>query len=375
MLYTVRSFYMTALAFGLSGCSLHPLPENFPLNFPRASTFDIVQKVRCEAQAGLDRFRNSRHPEHVKQIVRATSIGYDFKLVMAETNDLDDGALDFVRKPAAKGSKGSLTVNLTGKATKMRKNTRTFRIVEHLADVANADCSPETLRAQLAYPIAGSLRVDDIVTTYIRLELISDLGQDGDDIAQISEEPKKRTGVFSDHLQFNTRLSVGATPTLKVSAVAGSFKLTNATIDGAAVRSDQHSLIIAFAQEPDFHKTEIRRQIGSGERRSFRLQKTERGRVEQGSEAARQRIGLVEKHPARSFAQSVQSVPKSVISEPRTQTELVAANLDARNKVLLELSRLRNLADDEEESSRFLGERLLTFLRPPGETGPGERPR
>jgi hypothetical protein len=142
-------------------------------------------------------------------------------------------------------------------------------------------------------------------------------------------------------------LSLQATPTLTVSAVAGSFRLTNATLQGSATRSDLHSLIIAFAQDPDFHTTELNR-------------------------AARNRAVLVaERRPPRAFAASV---PKSAISGPRMQTALVAANADARNRVLLELARLRNLADDEQESSKFLGQRLLTFLRPPGETGPGERP-
>jgi hypothetical protein len=364
MLYPVRSCCIAALALGLAGCSMHPLPENYPLNFPRASTFDIVQKVRCEAKAGLARFKDSRRPEHVKKIVQATSIGYDFKLVMAETNNAEDGALDFVRKPAKKGSKDSFTVNVTGEATKARSNTRTFRIVEDLAAVANADCSDQALRANLAYPISGSLRVDDIVSTYVRLEMISNLDQRGEDAAEVpaEDDPRKRTGVFSDFLVFNTRLSLDATPTLKVSAVAGSFKLTNAGIHGSAVRSDQHSLIIAFAQDPDFHKTELERVRNQ---RAFLAHKTELDR------ARGQRAFLVQRRQARPV---VESVPLSVVSEPRTQTTLVAANAVARNKVLLELARLRNLADDEEETPRFLGERLLTFLRPPEETGPGERP-
>ena len=328
---------------------MHPLPENFPLNFPRASTFDIVQKVRCEVQAGLNRFKSSKHPERVAQIVQATSIGYDFKLVMTETDNATEGKVDFTRKGAKKGSKESTTASLTGAARKTRQNTRTFRIVEDLGDVIKADCSAETLRANLVYPIAGSLHADDVVSTYIRLERMSNL-DDPEDAADLSgiavEDVKKRSGVFSDHLLFNTRLSLDATPTLTLTAVAGSFKLTNATIHGAAARSDQHSLIIAFAQDPDFHKTEI-------------------------SNAAVQRSALVQR---RQRVSPVESVPLSVISGPRTQTDLVAANARARNKVLLELARLRNLADDDEESSKFLGRRLLTFLRPPEETGPGERP-
>src|SRR5215470_14962341 len=90
---------LVLLAFPLAGCSMHPLPENFPLNFPRASTFDVVQKVRCEAKAGLDRFNNSRHQDHVRQIIEATSIGYDFSFVMTENNDATGGDLHFAGRP------------------------------------------------------------------------------------------------------------------------------------------------------------------------------------------------------------------------------------------------------------------------------------
>jgi hypothetical protein len=256
-----------------------------------------------------------------------------------------------------------LTVDLSGKAAKTRSNTRTFRIVEDLAAVASADCSDEALRANLAYPISGRLRADDIVSAYIRLEMISNLDEHGQDVAEIpvTDDPRDRTKVFSDFLMFNTRLSLGATPTLKVSAVAGSFRLTNATINGLVIRNDQHTLIIAFAQDPDFHKTELER--ARQQRRSLVLKREPERKVGQRSFLARGRQ-----------VSPPDSVPLSVISEPRTQTRLVAANAVARNKVLLELARVRNLVDDEEETPRFLGERLLTFLRPPEETGPGERP-
>ncbi len=240
---------------------MHPLPENFPLNFPRASTFDIVQKVRCEAKAGLERFKNSRHPEHINLIIDSTSIGYDFKFVMTETNDATGGNLHFTRKPANPASERSLDIDLTGEATKKRMNTRTFRLVEDLADVAKADCSAEALRANLAYPIAGRLHVDDVVYTYVRLERMGDLDDpvEQGDIAIPTDDPlnpRKRSGVFSEQLLFRTSLKLGATPTLTVSAVAGSFRLTSASVNGQIKRVDAHDVIIAFAQDPDLHKKE-----------------------------------------------------------------------------------------------------------------------
>ena len=244
---------IAALALALPGCSAHPLPENFPLNLPRTSTLDIVRKVRCEAKAGLDRFKNSKRKD---QIMEATSIGFDFSFVMTENNDLADGELDFVGRPDNPNSKRSVTVKLTGKAMKERKNTRTFRIIEDLADIAKADCSGEALRANLAYPISGSLHIDDIVYTYIRLERMSNLEDPKDDLGGVAED-KSRKGVFSEQIEFRTALKLGATPTLTISAEVGSFRLTNATVGSQLRRKDSHDVIIAFAQDVDFHKNEV----------------------------------------------------------------------------------------------------------------------
>lgn len=337
MTYPLRFRYCIApaLAFSLLGCSMHPLPENFPLNFPRASTFDIVQKVRCEAKAGLERFKNSKNKEHVASIIAATSIGYDFQFTMIEDNNAAGGALNFLRRPANKASKGSLEVGVTGSAERKRKNKRTFRIVEALGDVEKADC-PAEARANLAYPISGTLRVDEIVNTYIRLERISDLeplDKQPDVTEDVETREKPRTAVFSEHLQFKTTLTSGATPTLKLSAVAGSFRLTNATVHGVATRSDDHSLIIAFAQDPDFNDEKVKR--------------------------------------ARDERKKI--IGRKLVRGARAETALAQGSSEfARNRLVLELARLRNLLDDEEEGAKFLGERLLKFLRPPDETGPGE---
>jgi hypothetical protein len=337
MMYKARfGCCVAALVLGVAGCSIHPLPETFAMNFSRASTLDIVQKVRCEAQAGLDRFRNSRHPEHVQQIVQATTIGYDFKFVMEEDDDATAGVVHFVGLPSNTKSKRQLDVDLNGSATKLRTNTRTFRIIENLADVAKADCSAGAVRANLAYPIAGALNVDDVVYTYIRLELISNLGEETNtDINVVDDGSKKRTGVFSEHLTFRTHLELDAKPTLKLTLVAGSFRLTNATVTGAVTRKDDHDVIIAFGQDPKFHNQEI-------------------------------------KDLTRAKLRVANLPPKKPINGPRAETELAAVSAVGRNKVLLELSRVRNLVDDQQENPKFLGRRLLTFLRPPDETGSGD---
>jgi hypothetical protein len=320
---------------------MHPLPDNFPLNFTRASTFDIVQEVRCEVKAGLDRFKNSRYQKHIKQIILATSIGYDFRFDMTEKNDATGGKVQLLGISASGATPRE--VDLTGSVERSRENIRTFRFVEDLADVERADCSVEALRANLAYPIAGRLHVDDIAYTYVRLETITNFGVSGFGVegdASTAQGLPKRNGVFSEHLEFNTKLTGGATPTLTLSVAAGSFGLKSATVAGDVTRNDQHSLIIAFAQDPNFHNVEVKRALD-------------------------ERTAVLSPYV-------IDGVQKKIVRSPRLETALAQANAVSRNRVLLELARLRFLKDDEHEAPKFLGERLLTFLRPPDETGPGD---
>jgi hypothetical protein len=338
------------LASSLLGCSMRPLPENFPMNFPRASTYDIVQRVRCEAQealVGLKARGGAKRREHIEQIIAATSIGYDFEFVMVEDNTLSDGALGFGR---ASGKKGSLSVDISGGASRQRKNSRAFRIVEDLADVEKADCSHEATTANLAYPISGSLRVNEIVRTYVQLERISNLEpgesvqEEIDDVVEgAGTREKPKTGVFAEHLEFRTTLKAGATPTLQLSAVVGSLRLTNAAVSGSVARSDSHSLIIAFAQDPDFK-----------DRKFFTDRKFAKYR--------------------KAVAERGQILDAKAVGGARAATAFAQGTARARNRLVLELARLRNLRDDEQEGAKFLGRQLLRFLRPPDETAPDGQP-
>jgi hypothetical protein len=321
-----------ALAVALSACSMHPLPENFPLNFPRASTYDIVQNVRCEMQVELVRLKKSRHRDHIDKIIAATNVGYDFQFTMTENNDANAGSLGFARS----SSRVDTTVSLTGSATRERANIRTLQIIEDLSDVVKADCSPEG-RANLAYPISGSLRVGDVVRTYLGLERISNLEKPDDFDDQHSGIGP--SAVFSEHLLFKTSLTAGATPTLTLSAVVGRLRLTNASIGGVVKRNDEHSLIIGFAQDPNFSDDEFNRKA---------------------KQARAQRIYLSEKG-------------KEVVRGARAETALAQGTSEyARNRLALELARQRNLLDDEQDEARFLGEQLLKALRPPDETVAGK---
>ena len=81
-----------ALALALAGCSMHPLPEDVA----PASTYDIVQRIRCEVAEGLRDFPRN---QTFKKIVDNTTIGYDFTFKITEKDSAAGGTLEFKRPP------------------------------------------------------------------------------------------------------------------------------------------------------------------------------------------------------------------------------------------------------------------------------------
>jgi hypothetical protein len=349
MVQTFRFRYgvAPALALSLAGCSTHPLPENHPLSLPRASTFDIVQRARCEAKAALEPLRRGKRKAHVDKIVASTSIGYYFSFVITERNNATGGSLDFT-KPWAPPSGKTFTLDLSGEAARSRKNTRHFTIIEDLADVASikaGDC-PEAVGTNVAYPISGSLGIDEVVRSYIGVERVSDLDEDVVAEGAGKAVDETRAGVFSEVLHFNTRLNASATPTLTLNTVPGRFRLTSASATGVVERTDNHTLIIAFAQDKGFKDDEFNKKRAEARSQGKRYIDGKARKLEGGRRYIR---GA---HTEAAFAQ--------------------ASTKHAHNQVALELSRQRNLLEDREDGARFLGDLLLKGLRPPDENGLGD---
>src|SRR5215813_12438385 len=69
----------------LLGCSIHPLPGDIP----RVATIDIVERIRCEAKAGLISVlrEDPRTQKLDARILEGTKIGYDFHFDITETNN------------------------------------------------------------------------------------------------------------------------------------------------------------------------------------------------------------------------------------------------------------------------------------------------
>ena len=303
-----------------TGCSVHPIPDDVT----RISTADVVKSIRCEVLAGLESFSPNQMAT-AAPIVRATTIGYEFTFDITEGNGAK-GADDGPFLQFANG--GKVKLDLTGHATLHRHNFRKFTIIEPLLDLAKDDnrarCSDRTTRANWTYPISGKIGMDELVRTYLKLEMLSEL-----------DETKKAGGpftnvVFADELQFTTNLGVGSTTTLVLDAVVGSLKVTNASINVGASRDDIHKVIVALT----------RKTIPVDERR-------------------RSRDRIDPKQDRRALLQS------DNIRDPRAQARLIEIDEEARTRVAMELYRRRSLNDVDNEPARLVGQRLLDVLKLP----------
>ena len=310
-----------ALVVGLSACSVHPIPDDVT----RVSTADIVKSIRCEVLAGLESFAPNEMAK-AAPIVRATTIGYDFTFNITEDNNAN-GAGDGPFLTFANG--GKVKLDLTGGATLQRNNIRKFTIIEPLLDLAKDDnrarCSDRTTRANWTYPIAGKIGMDEVVRTYLKLEMLSEL-----DVTTGGAPFTSTNVVFADDLEFTTKFGAGSTTTLVLDAVVGRLKVTNASINVGASRNDVHKVVVAMT----------RKTIPVDERR----------RVRNGIDPKQDRLALLLSDNVR---------------DPRAQARLIEIDEEARTRVAMELYRRRSLNDVDNEPARVLGQRLLDVLKLP----------
>ena len=111
---------IVALACGLWGCSVHPLPDDVA----KASTVDIVERIRCEVQEGLLRFAST--DAHARKIIEGTTIGLEFDFVMHEVNSTTAGSLEFER-PAGGGGGTKFELEVNAAASSKRENKRVLQ--------------------------------------------------------------------------------------------------------------------------------------------------------------------------------------------------------------------------------------------------------
>jgi hypothetical protein len=332
--FSVISLGVTALLGGLTGCSTHPLPEDVA----RTSTVDIVRSIRCEALAGLEGLYNSLGPEdraRAAPIIKATVIGYDFEFNIEENNGAggDEAKHSLATFKRAFTSTPS-TLDVRGDLALKRENKRRFTIIEPLTDLPRSRdiCSNRTKGPNWTYPITGTIGFDEIVRTYIKLEMLTELQQTKRNEAQ-GKFAKSAHVVFSDEVKFTTRFAASAEGTLVLDAVVGQLSVTNATIGVKADRKDEHSVVVAMTRA----KVDV----------DERAQPRKAG----GKETAKQERDRM--------------IKDGSVRDPRAQARLIQMNSNAQDSVAVELHRRRNLNDRDDEAAKALGQRFLDLLKLP----------
>jgi hypothetical protein len=253
----------------LSGCSIHPLPENVT----ELNTYQIIQQIRCEAREGVidsvltymaspenatDRSRElAKHyrehpdqiralsPRHLQGQMQAvtnffwnTGIAYNYELVMTEMNNLNGGInlLDPF-------SRGSLALGLKGNFDRQRQNTRTFTITDRFGDLIQKvdpqDCDGRVRGPNYVYPITGKIGIEGMIHAFVYMTLFGNLGK--------SKDAPKGPPTLVDALEFTTTIGGSAAPKITFTPMGSGLQVADASLTGEVSRKDVHKVIVALA--------------------------------------------------------------------------------------------------------------------------------
>jgi hypothetical protein len=284
-----RRTWLAAFLSGLvlSGCAIHPLPEDVA----HVSTPNIVRQIRCEArQAVIDslfRYLTSRannsgttregkklddnslaiglelkkeydedpdaitrfDPARLTGFARVvvgllynTGIAYYYDLTGLETNNIDPAA-DFIRPVPVTSL---VTLGLVGNFDRQRQNERSFTITDNFGDLVrkvHADyCTDHMAEANYVYPIAGKVGIDKVVHDFMLMTLFENLDAVSKDVTALKAGPP----TMVDQLQFTTLIGGTATPKIVFIPKGPSFQFSDASFPVAASRKDIHQLTVGL---------------------------------------------------------------------------------------------------------------------------------
>jgi hypothetical protein len=278
----IRVVAACAALFLVSGCAIHPLPEDVT----GVDTHQIVRQIRCEtreavrlriirwlnslAKAGhsvaqrlapqyendpesissfhYSVFRDYPNIQATAKLFYDTGIAYNFDLQMSESNDVSAGIDLF--KP---WTRSNLTVGFGAGAKRKRSNNRVFTVTDtfsHLLTKLNTEvrgrryCDRGIVEANYVYPISGRIGVDKVVDDFIELTLFGSLA-----------EPKAKSTApgaptMVDTLVFTTTLDVSANRVAIFAPLTTALHVTNVTLNASALRTDIHQVAVGLAIAP-----------------------------------------------------------------------------------------------------------------------------
>ena len=278
MLRQFERKFVSVLSYGLvscflGACSIHPIPKDVT----GYSTPTIVRKIRCEARDAVRNVvlevlhKGGRHPE-IQQItddfslrqlsltpsvqtrlndIQNIGIVYDFSLEGDETDGLTFDAT--ILEPLRNGM-ATFAPSLGNKTE--RSNLRTFTVSDSFTSLWNlgrgkgdrdhCKFGSSGPGPNFEYPIAGRIGLDEMVQTFVRLAISGDLISEQDSATTVSINPSGAPTMV-DTLTFMTTINAGLQPTLTLTPAGTGVQLTNATLNGSAMRTDTHKVVIGMA--------------------------------------------------------------------------------------------------------------------------------
>jgi hypothetical protein len=269
-----------ALLVMMTGCAIHPLPEDVT----GVSTYNIVRQIRCEARQAVfeyainwltgpknldpqareigNQFREGLRPVHqlsyklftgevrrYVQLFAATGIAYNFQLQALETNNVDPttNLLTF-------SGRNTFSSPVNGAADRTRQNLRTFTVTDTFEflinnipdDPANNNdyCSGYIKGENYIYPVAGKVGIDRMISDFVNLTLFGGLGPPPTSPSNPNSAVSKGPPTMVDQLQFVTTVSLGATPKVTFAPVR---TFVDASVLLKAARTDTHTVTIGLA--------------------------------------------------------------------------------------------------------------------------------
>jgi hypothetical protein len=259
-------------SFFLTGCAIHPLPENVT----GVPTYTIVRQIRCEARKAIvdsaigwltndsrvdpasraigqqfaDQQRRAQDfsPRlfrgEVARIIKLffdTGVAYNFDLQMTEVNNID-AQIDLL-KPF---TRSSFTMGIKGGFDRQRQNDRIFTVTDSfsgLVQLPDSYCSGDgynfNVPKNYIYPSAGEIGVKHLVQDFINLTLF----------ANLSGPKDAPTGppTLVDTLQFQTVLTGTLSPLVTFTPIGTGLSVTDASLTGVASRTDLHTITMGLS--------------------------------------------------------------------------------------------------------------------------------
>jgi hypothetical protein len=280
-----RPIVAAAAVLLMSGCAIHPVPEDVT----GVDTYHIVRQIRCETREAAAEFviRELRRfaaggetqpinpiaqrivdaydadPESISQftpsvfagpdyaqvrnfynLIYTAGVAYNFDLTMTEDNNLNANA-----NIVGPWTGATFTLGLIGNANRTRGNERMFTVTDTLGTLLTKlntpvrgvrYCDGQIKGPNYVYPVAGHIGVDKMVKTFFELSFL----------AGLSPSDKGGPPTMADKLAFTTTVDLSLGPKVLFAPVKSGFQPQDAALTGLGRRQDVHKVTVGLALDP-----------------------------------------------------------------------------------------------------------------------------